>query len=281
LVRLAVLGDPLAFTRSPELHRAGLAALGLEGDSRALRTPIAELGSRLASLASENVAGLNVTHPLKEVVMSHLARVSPDAARARSVNTVGLAASGWWGETTDGPGFLDWLRHLGRDPVRERVLIFGAGGAARSIALAMSNAGAEPVRVVLRGAANAAGRSGAGRATADTSSWQALEGARVPLAEGDALERALEGWATAVVNATPLAGEAGPRQPSTLPASALVLDLVYGRAPSAWSAAARARGLEAHDGLGLLVFQARRSLSLWLEREVPLEPLMRAVGGLP
>ena len=295
VVRLAVLGDPLAFTRSPELHHAGLAALGLEGDSRALRTPPAELGTRLATLASEGVAGLNLTHPLKEAVMSHLSRLSPDAARARSVNTVGLSASGWWGESTDGPGFLDWIKFLGRAPERERVLIFGAGGASRSIALAMARAGAEPVRVVLRvggkaapaASANAATENAASEnaatateASAPTQAWRALEDARVALSEGEALERALRDWATVVVNATPLAGEAGPRHPRTLPAQVLVLDLVYGEAPSAWSMAARARGLEARDGLGLLVFQARRSLSLWLDRDVPLEPLMRAVGGL-
>ena len=275
VVRLAVLGDPLVFTRSPELHRAGLAALGLEGDSRALRTPPAELGTRLATLASEGVTGVSLTHPLKEAVISHLARVSADAARARSVNTVGLGAAGRWGESTDGPGFLDWLESLGRHPARERVLMFGAGGVARSIALAMAGAGSEAVRVVVRSGGQSSMAASAARAQA----WRALEDARVALAEGEALERALREWATVVVNATPLAGEAGPRHPRTLPAGVLVLDLVYGEAPSAWSAAARARGLEARDGLGLLVFQARRALSLWLEREVPLEPLMRAVGG--
>jgi shikimate dehydrogenase len=274
-VRLAVLGDPLTFTRSPELHRAALAALGIEGDSRALRTPPAELGTRLTALASEGVSGVNLTHPLKEAVMTHLTRISPDAARARSVNTVGLTASGWWGESTDGPGFLDWLRHLGRDPAHERVLIFGAGGAARSIALAMAGASAEPVRVAVRGGVGAASAVPAGK-----NSWSALEAARVVLGGSAELERALHEWATVVVNATPLAGEEGPRHSRTLPAGVMVLDLVYGEAPSAWSEAARTRGLAAHDGLGLLVFQARRSLSLWLGLDVPLEPLISAVGGL-
>ena len=85
-------------------------------------------------------------------------------------------------------------------------------------------------------------------------------------------------WATIVVNATPLAGPAGPREPGTLAEGLLVLDLVYGETPTAWVRAARAGGLEAHDGLGLLVFQARRSLSLWLGREVPLAPLLAAVS---
>lgn len=269
VVRLAVLGDPLVYTRSPDLHRAGLAALGLQGDSRALRTAPAALGERLNQLAAEGVTGFNVTHPLKEAVMAHLARISPAAERARSVNTVGRDATGWWGESTDGPGFVDWLRHLGRDPARERVLVFGAGGAARSLALSLAEAGAEPVRVAVR----------SGDATARRAAWSALEAARVELEGEPALAAALAGWATVVVNATPLAGEHGPRDARRLPSDRLVLDLVYGEHGSAWVSAARACALEAHDGLGLLVFQARRSLSLWLGREVPLEPLWAAVGG--
>ncbi|MGH7741794.1 MAG: shikimate dehydrogenase family protein [Candidatus Eiseniibacteriota bacterium] len=266
--RLAVLGAPLRYTRSPDLHRAGLAALGLTGDSRALRTPVAELGARLVSLVEEGVTGVNLTHPLKEAAMSHLKRVSPEAAKARSVNTIGWSAEGAWGDSTDGPGFLDWLRHLGRDPARERVLLFGAGGAARSITLALEGAGAEPVRVAVRSESTAARRQ----------AWEQIQSARVELAGEAAIDRALAEWATVVVNATPLLGPPGPRDARTLPGGRLVLDLVYGETPTAWVSAARERGLDAQDGLGLLVFQARRSLSLWFGREVPIEPLMSAVG---
>jgi shikimate dehydrogenase len=269
-MRLAVVGDPLTLTRSPELHRAGLLAMGLEGDSRALRTPPGELAARVAQFEREHVSGFNVTHPLKEAVMSHLTRISADAERARSVNTVTRMESGWWGESTDGPGFLDWLAHLGRDPVRARVLLWGAGGAARSIALALARVGAEPARVVVRDADNARRRD----------AWRELEPMRVELAAGAAEQRALAEWATVVVNATPLAGEEGPRHPHELPGEPLVLDLVYGESVTDWVRAARARGLEAHDGLGLLVFQARRSLSRWFDRDVPLAPLLAAVGGL-
>ena len=59
---------------------------------------------------------------------------------------------------------------------------------------------------------------------------------------------------------------------------ALLIDLVYGERPTEWVRAARHRGRQAVDGLGLLVHQARRSLEMWFQREVPLEPLERAVG---
>src|SRR5262245_62454427 len=105
-MKLAVLGDPLAYTRSPELHRAGLAAVGLDGESSAIRTPASELGERLQALAAAGYRGVNVTHPLKETVLDLLGRVSEPSRRALSVNTVGFEPGLLWGDTTDGAGFI-------------------------------------------------------------------------------------------------------------------------------------------------------------------------------
>jgi shikimate dehydrogenase len=263
-VRLAVLGDPLRYTRSPDLHRAGLAALGVTGDSTALRTTPAELGQRLADLASAGYLGTNLTHPHKESVIAHLARISEPARRARSVNTVGLSPDGWWGDTTDGPGFLDLIAALGRDARRERVVLLGAGGAARGLALALGGAGAgvcawarEPERV--------------------RDAWREVALARLVRWGAPDAEEALSG-ATLIVNATPLSTTDAPIVAQRVPARSLAVDLTYGERLTPWVLALRAAGREAFDGLGLLVHQARRSLGLWLGREVPLEPLERAVG---
>jgi shikimate dehydrogenase len=263
-LRLAVLGDPLAYTASPLLHRAGLAALGLAGQSSALRTPPDRLGARLKELADAGFRGVNLTAPLKAVALAHVGRLTERARRARSVNTVGFDASGSWGDTTDGPGFVDLLRWLGRVPDAQRAVFLGAGGAARSLALAMLEEGGADLVVSAR------------RQAAAEEEWRDL-GSRVVIwrsaGEAEALERA-----TLVVHATPLDGEEAPAPLDRIPASALVVDLRYGPEPTAWVRAARARGFHAWDGLGLLVFQARRSIGLWTGREVPLDPLARAVG---
>ena len=264
-IRLAVLGDPLAHTRSPDLHRAGLAALGLAGESTAHRTPLAELGARLGELAGHGYLGTNLTHPLKEAALDHLARVSQGARLARSVNTVGFAEDGWWGETTDGPGLVDLLRSLGRDPARERAVLLGAGGASRSVALALVAADAEAVAVSARDPESLRD-AWSGVAAARRVGWRSPE-------EAEAL-----GAATLVINGTPLAGEEGPVPLAGIAPRALILDLVYGERVTPWVRQARAQGREAYDGLGLLVFQARRSLALWLARPVPVDPLARAVG---
>jgi shikimate dehydrogenase len=84
--------------------------------------------------------------------------------------------------------------------------------------------------------------------------------------------------ATLLVNATPLGGEEGPVALDLVARGALVVDLVYAAQVTPWVARARALGYPAWDGLGLLVFQARRSLEIWLDRPVAIEPLARAVG---
>jgi shikimate dehydrogenase len=263
--RLAVLGDPLRFTRSPDLHRAGLAALGLAGDSRALPTPVGALGGRLRALAEEGVMGLNLTHPLKEAALDHVSRVSEAARRARSINTLGWSAAGWWGDTTDGPGLLDLLASLGRDAARRDVVLLGAGGAARSLALALAGEGGSSLVVAAR------------RAAEPRPAWRDLPAPRW-VEWGSSDQQAALASATLVVHATPLAGETDDLPLDAIAANALALDLNYGAEVTPWVRRLRALGREAFDGLGLLVFQARRSLALWFSRPVPVDPLARAVG---
>jgi shikimate dehydrogenase len=264
-VRLAVLGDPLAFTLSPVLHRAGLAALGLAGESEALRVPQSRLGATLARLAADGYRGVNLTHPLKRAAIEHVTEISAAAQRAGSVNTVSFGPGLMRGDTTDGAGFVELLDHLGARAAGARVVFLGAGGAARSLGLALLEAGAAAVTAWARrpGEASAAWEGIAG---AHVVGWDS-EAGRVALADADL-----------VVNATPLTGEEEPCAVGRIPRGARVVDLVYGPEATPWVRAARAGGLEAVDGLGLLVFQARRSLALWTGREVPLEPLARAVG---
>jgi shikimate dehydrogenase len=264
-VRLAVLGDPLAYTRSPDLHRAGLDALGLAGESAALPTPASELPARLADLAARGFRGVNLTRPLKAAVLPLLARVSGPAAAARSVNTVGFGPDGWWGETTDGPGLIDLLQSLGRAPQGERVVLLGGGGAARSLALALAGVGATAVTVCAR------------RPEEVADEWRDIPGARL-VGWRSADEAGALGGASLVINATPLGDAEDPAPLAAIARPALILDLVYRERVGPWVLRARADGREAYDGLGLLVFQARRSLALWLARPVPLDPLARAVG---
>ncbi len=261
-VRLGVLGDPLRYTRSPELHRAGLAVLGLAGDSIALPTPPEELAARLAQLRAEGYRGVNLTIPHKRAGLDWVDDASPLARRARSVNTIGFDAHRTWGDTTDGPGFLAWLGSCGLDPSRLAVVLLGAGGAARSLAVSLVDAGSRVTASARRPEAQAAAWS----ELAPLVAWRSD-------AEAEALAQA-----NVVVNATPLDDPEAIAPWTALPQAVRLMDLRYGPAPTPWVATARRRGLAAEDGLGLLVQQARLSLERWLGVPVPLEPLEQAVG---
>lgn len=260
-----MLGDPLAYTRSPDLHRAGLAALGVACESRAIRTAAEDLGARLRELEAQGFSGVNLTHPHKLAALDHVARASEASQRARSINTVGFESGTAWGDTTDGGGFLDLLESRGLAPASQRVVLLGAGGAARSLALALASAGCASIAASARQVEGAKAR------------WADIPEARIVAWRSEA-EAAVLADATLVVNATPLTGEEGGAPIGRLPRRALVVDLVYGPEVTPWVRRARAAGIEALDGLGLLVFQARRSLALWTGREIPVEPLMAAVG---
>jgi len=262
-VKLAVLGDPLAYTRSPDLHRAGCAALGLACESLALRTPVAELPATLDRLAREGYTGCNLTMPLKEPALALVGEATPAARRARSVNTItfGDRRSG---DTTDGAGFLDLLSAQRRNATTCNVTLLGAGGSARSLALAIADAGGRPVDVISR------------REPEPGEAWGGTLGTRWSAWGSGAATRAIA-VADVLVNCTPLAGVEWPVAVERIPRATLVVDLTYGERVTPWVAAARAAGLEAIDGLALLVHQARRSLIRWLARDVPLEPLLAAV----
>jgi len=265
-VKLAVLGDPLRYTRSPDLHRAGCEALGLACESEAIPTPIDALGPTLARLARAGYIGCNLTMPLKEPALAWVRGASAAARRARSVNTIrfGAGPDEPFGETTDGVGCVDLLREHGRDPATRTITLLGAGGAARSLALAIAEAGGRPVRVVSRHEPEPA------------DAWGGPLGERWSAWGSAAAEREVAG-SDVVIHCTPLSGSEFPVPISTLPRRGLIVDLVYGETPTPWVAAARAAGLDAVDGLELLVHQARHSFRCWFGRDVPLEALRAAV----
>jgi len=196
---------------------------------------------------------------------------SAEAIRTRSVNTVTFAPGGARGDTTDGAGFMDLLAVEGREVASARVTLLGAGGSARSLALAIGGAGGKAVRVVSR------------REPEAGEAWGGPLGERWAAWGSSAAERAFA-TTDVLVNCTPLGAGELPSPFQRLPRGALIVDLTYGPAVTPWVAAARSAGLDAVDGLSLLVHQARRSLAIWLGHDVPdipLEPLLAAVRRTP
>ena len=136
--RAAVIGHPVSHSRSPRMHTAGYAALGLTGWSyEAIDVAPGALAAFVAGMAARGLRGVNVTIPHKLAVVGLCSELSPEAERAGSVNTLLVEPTGIRGDSTDGRGLM-WA--LGpREP--DTALVLGAGGAARAAAIALADAG--------------------------------------------------------------------------------------------------------------------------------------------
>jgi shikimate dehydrogenase len=260
---VGVIGDPVAHSLSPNLHNAAFAACGLDWVYVAFPVVRGRGGAAVAAARDLGLAGLNVTMPHKAEVAAACDDLTADAAVLASVNTVVIRPDGKaMGATTDGDGFLAALAGDGIEVAGRRVLVLGAGGAARAVVLVLGRAGAE-VTVAARRMEMA--RAAAGLAP----------GARA-LVLADAVGGA--DASDVVVNATPLGmgGEHPPLDPGRLGPRHTVVDLIYHPAETPLLAAARAQGARTQNGLPMLVHQAALSFRLWTGVEAPLEVMQSA-----
>jgi shikimate dehydrogenase len=267
--RLAVLGQPISHSRSPAMHTAALAALGLGGEwsYEAIEVSPEELETRVRAMPGEGFVGANITVPHKVAALA-LADESTAAARGiGAANTLRFVEGRVQAENTDATGFLDALPE---GPGGKEALVLGAGGSARAVVWALVGAGASVGiwnRTPERGEALAA-ELGARAMVAG------LEEDRLAARDFDL-----------IVNCTTV-GMGGAGRPDTfkslpIDADALgekheLVDLAYGSAETELASVARARGATVVDGLDVLVRQGAASLRIWTGIEPPIETMRRA-----
>ena len=133
-----VIGDPIEHTLSPLMHNAAFDALKLDYAFLAFKVKSAELENAVNGMRALNIRGLNVTMPHKSAVLKFLDRVDLSAQIINSVNTILNKENKLFGFNTDGVGALKALRENGVEPKGRKVLLLGAGGAARAIAYSMA-----------------------------------------------------------------------------------------------------------------------------------------------
>jgi shikimate dehydrogenase len=259
-----VIGWPVSHSLSPAIHNAAFEAMGLDWVYTGLPVEPGRLPQALAGLGALGFSGVNVTMPHKTESASLATDLSEDAERLGSVNTFLVDDDGLHGHNTDAPGFERFLRKdAAFEPAGREVLIFGAGGAARAVSLAVVRAGASAVVVAVRDPASAAPL------------LEALDGSAarlrvIPMAGATTTRPDL------LVNATPL-GARGEDLP--LPASLhgmTVVDLLYHPSVTPLQTRAQADGAAAFGGLGLLLHQAALSSELWTGTAPPLDVMSAA-----
>lgn len=260
----AVIGDPIAHSLSPAIHRAAFEAAGLDWSYVAFEVPDGHGVAAVEAMRILGLRGLSVTMPHKSVVATAVDRLDPAAAALTTVNTVSWDDGELVGHSTDGAGFVASLRADGMAVDGMQVVVLGAGGAARSVIDALDRSGASDIAVLNRSPDRAAQAADLARS--------ARVGERADLSRADL-----------VVNATSVGmgidpGRAGeddlPCSPEELPDTALVADLVYQPLETAWLAVARGGGLRVLDGLGMLVHQAALQQEIWTG-ELPDTAVMR------
>ncbi len=270
--RLGVLGWPVAHSRSPAMHNAALAALGMnDWRYQLLPVPPERFLETVRALPEAGFVGANVTIPHKHAALA-LADTAGEGTRAiGAANTLMFAADGTIAaENTDAPGFL---AALGVSPRDMSALVLGAGGSARAIVWALREAGAREVSV-----------------------WNRTPERALALAREFGVRAAtVPEVADVLVNCTSVGLEpepAGLKQSATethglnLPAVTFdqvgnysyVVDLVYRSSPTPLLAAARSHGTHVVSGLEVLLAQGALSFELWTGIAPPLEIMRRALG---
>ncbi len=276
-IRLGIFGWPVAHSKSPQMHEAAARALGIELRYERFGVAPADLQEAIRQQHEAAIDGYNLTVPHKESVMTLIDEVTPEAQAIGAVNTVVRTNERYVGHNTDAPGLVRSLEEAGIQLAEARVVVLGAGGAARAAVVGLSGAGAEDVTVLSR-------RPEQSVALCDSLAKQIdcnLQAA--PLSEA----RACFASATLLVQATSatLESNAGAADFAAslpidaLPPDAAVIDLVYKPLKTSVLAVAEQRGLTVVDGLGMLLHQGAIAFEMWTGLEPPLDVMRSALKG--
>jgi shikimate dehydrogenase len=258
--RLAVLGHPVGHSRSPAMHSAALAELGLAGEwsYEAIDLAPDELEPRVRTMAAAGFVGANVTVPHKGAALALADTLSETSREIGAANTLSFVAGEIRADNTDARGLLDALP---APPAGSRALVLGAGGAARAVVWALVREGAK-VEVWNRTALRA------------EHLCDSLGGAPATAPDQGAYELIVNTTAAGMRGEDPFAEL--PLEAAGFAAGQTVVDLVYGEQPSRLLAAAEATRATVIDGIEVLVRQGALSLQIWTGLEPPLEAMRAA-----
>jgi len=270
---LACFGQPVSENPTGAMQEAAFGALGLNWRYLTVEVPPARLRDAMLGVRAFGMRGLNLTIPHKVAVMEHLDEIAPDAAVVGAVNTVRREGDRLIGENTDGKGFLHGMRvDAGFDPERRRVVVLGAGGAARAVVTELVLAGAADVLVLNRSSQR--GEEMVADLAAKTGGpirFEAWRGDYRVSGDVDLLVNATSIGLYPDTEAMPPVDLSGARP------GMLVSDAVFNLPETRLLAAARRRGLAVLDGLSMLVYQGAIGFRLWTGQEAPVAVMKQAL----
>jgi len=277
---VGVIGHPVAHSKSPLLHEAAFAELGLDWRSVAFDIPAGQGAAAVTAIGVLGLAGVSVTMPLKEEVAVAVAELTPVAARLQAVNCLVVRDGQVLGDSTDGDGLVANLEQdEGVRPAGLRCAVLGAGGAARAVVDALGRAGAQTVTVIGRTPARAAAAAALAGPAGRVGTIGDVAGADLVVHATPVGLGADEATVRAAAGGEPSAAAVLPVPPTVLHDGQVVVDLVYHPTLTPLLAAAARRGAHVVGGLGMLVHQAALAIERWTGRPAPLAAMWSAVGG--
>ena len=256
-----LLGNPLGHSLSPFMQNHYMEECGVNGVYLAFPVEAEELGNVIKGMHAMGVVGANVTIPYKEQVIPYLCGMSPAAKACGAVNTLIYTPEGYYGDNTDGAGLLAALEaKYGWNAEEERILLVGAGGAAKGVSVAMALKGAKKICIVnrspLKAKALAEQIAKLSQTETEAKPYEALE------------DPELYKEYTTVVNTTslgmsPHVDERIPVCMEALGETHLVVDLVYNPFETKLLREAAAQGAKTASGLGMFLFQGILAFEAW------------------
>jgi shikimate dehydrogenase len=271
---VGVFGHPVAENPTIVMLEAAFAAMGINWRYLTIEVYPDDLAAAMRGLRAFNMRGINLTIPHKVAVLPYLDEVAPDARLMGAVNTVRREGDKLIGENTDGKGFLRALREDGQlDPAGLRVVVLGAGGAARAITVELALAGAAHLTVINRSAARGQALVALlNEQTPVTAAFQPWAGTAAIPAGTQVVINATSIGLYPDVSAKPDIDYAG------LTPAMLGCDVIPNPPHTPFLREAEARGARTLDGLGMLVYQGAIGFKMWTGLEAPVEVMHRALA---
>ena len=274
---LGLLGYPVKHSKSPQMHNTAFEALGLDHVYMAFEVKEGFIKEGLDALKTLNAVGANITMPLKTEVLEYLDDISEDAMIIGSVNTIKIEDGKIKGYNTDGRGFVKALQERGIDFKGKKIVIAGAGGAARAVATQLAFDGAGEI-VIINRTLNTA------REIIDNISKHITScKARALEMDRDILIDEIHD-AAVLVNCTSLGMEATIDQAIISSSEALhkdlfVADIIYDPEKTKLLKMAEEAGCNYMNGLGMIIWQGAIAFKIWTGQEMPVDLIKNEIFG--
>jgi shikimate dehydrogenase len=266
-----VIGDPIEHTLSPVMHNAAFEALKIDYVFLAFNVKSAEVGNAISGMRALAVHGLNVTMPHKNAVVKYLDEVDPTGKAIGSVNTILNKDGRLLGFNTDGVGALNALEQNGVNPRSKKIVLLGAGGAAKAIAYTLAQEADELVILnrTLKPATELATLLKEKFRKKINSGELSPSMIEENLADSDVLINATSVGMNPNINQTPVA-------PEWLKPDLAVMDIVYNPIETKLAKDAKASGAKVVSGVEMLIYQGAVSFEIWTACKAPVEVMRKA-----